>query len=309
MKTNFSDIPDHPDQLDDYLAKRESAYPLKPGTAAKIIWNSESHPQKTEYSIVYLHGFRASHPEGDPAHRTIARKFGCNLFLSRLDEHGIESEYPLLDLTEEKLLQSARFALEIGKRIGKKVIIMGTSTGGSLALYLASREEFKPTITTLVLYSPLIRFHGIKEKFLMSSPGRKCLSVIPGRKHLIETSQTTYAEDRIWNKSYALGGAIALGSFVQHYMQKRLFARIKCPVFTGYYHKNSREQDTVVSVPAIRKMVKNLGSRTHSVKSVNFPEAKNHVICSSLVSKSVKSVIESTEKFLKNVVSQEAREK
>jgi len=312
MKSNFSEIPKDLSRLDKYLAKEESTSPLKPGAEARIIWNSESHeshPKKTEYAIVYLHGFRASHPEGDPVHQTIAKRFGYNLFLSRIDEHGIESDYPLLDLTEEKLLQSARFAYEIGKRIGEKIILMGTSTGASLALYLAAQDKLKKNISTLILYSPLIRFYGLKEKLLMNSFGRRILSIFPGRKYLVKTPQTTYAEDRIWNKNYALNGALALGSFVEHYMHKKLFSKVTCPVFVGYYHKNTHEQDTVVSVPAIHKMVQNLGTRTQFVISENFPTAKNHVICSSLVSKSYEQVIYRTEQFLKNVGSHRTREK
>lgn len=307
--TTYSDIPSDPVKLNTYLEEREGTFALKPGTEAHIVWDSESNPQKTEYALVYLHGFRASHPEGNPVHKQIAKEFGFNLFLSRLDEHGIESEYPLLNLTEEKLLQSAHFAMEIGRRIGEKVILMGTSTGGSLALYLAAQQEFKNDISSLILYSPLIRFYGIKEKLLMNAFGRKCLRILPGPKHLVKAQQSTYAEDRIWNKNYALGGALALGTFVEHYMKPSLFSKVQCPVFTGYYFKNKRNQDTVVSVPAVRRMIKKLGSRTKNVLSINFSNAGTHVICSSLVSNAVGDVIFETKKFLKSVGSHVAREK
>ncbi|MGD8428196.1 MAG: alpha/beta hydrolase [Balneolaceae bacterium] len=309
MNDNRSRIPAEPNDLDEYLSERESAFNLKPGTKARIIWNSGSEREKTDYALVYLHGFRASHPEGDPVHRRIAETFNFNLFLSRLDEHGLQSQYPLLNLTEEKLLNSARFALEIGKRIGKRVILMGTSTGGSLALYLAAQAEFEKQISSLILYSPLIRFHGIKEQVLMNAFGRRCLGIFPGKKHLVKTAQTTYAEDRIWNKAYALQGAIALGSFVEHYMHNELFSKVHCPVFVGYYYKNRIEKDIVVSVSAIQKMTTQLGSRTQFVISRNFPGAGNHVICSSLVSKSVEEVTKETTSFLKSLGSQEAREK
>jgi esterase/lipase len=301
MKNNVQHIPYELSQLDNYLAERESAYDLKEGAEAKIIWNSESGVEKTDYSVVYLHGFRASHPEGDPVHRKIADSFGYNLYLSRLEEHGIHTQYPLLHLTEKKLVRSARFAFEMGRRIGHKVILMGTSTGGSLALWLASQNEFKEKISSLILYSPLIRFYGIKEKLLTNSLSRKLLHIMPGKKHLIKTKGTTFAEDRIWNKEYAMQGALALGAFVEHNMQDNLFSNVTSPVFIGYYYKNKREHDQVVSVPAIREMTKKLGTRTKFVHSTNFPEAKNHVICSSLLSKAVSNVIQGTTNFLKDV--------
>ena len=307
MENNFSQIPTDLNQLDNYLDGRESQFDLKKGAKAQIIWGSQD-PRQTEYAIVYLHGFRASHPEGDPVHKTVAKTFGYNLFLSRMKEHGIKSDYPLLQLTEEKMLQSACFAFEIGKRIGKKVILMGTSTGGSLALYLASKPEHQNKISSLILYSPLINFHGINAKLLTSKLSRKFLKIVPGKKHLITAKNTTYAEDKIWNKRYALAGALELGAFVDHYMRPSLFQKVSHPTFVGYYYKNKNEQDTVVSVPAIRKMTQNLSTRTKSLHISNFPEANSHVICNSLVSKSANSVIDNTTTYLKGLDSHKNRE-
>ena len=93
---------------------------------------------KTAYSIVYLHGFSASQAEGDPVHKNIAAMFGCNLYLSRLAEHGIDTTEPMMNLTADKNWESAKQALAIGKQLGNKVILMGTSTGGTNALQLGS---------------------------------------------------------------------------------------------------------------------------------------------------------------------------
>lgn len=307
MNDDFSQIPDKLAGLDTFLSERESAFNLKPGTEAKIEWNCGSELKKTDYSIVYLHGFRASHPEGDPVHHRVATHFSYNLYLSRLEEHGIDTQYPLLHLTEEKLLRSARFAFQIGQQIGQQVILMGTSTGASLALWLASRDEFKDKISALILYSPLIRFYGIKQQLLMNAFSRNLLRIVPGEKYQIETKGTTYAEDRIWNKTYALQGALALGAFVEHHMQDNTFANVKCPVFTGYYYKNDHEQDQVVSVSAIKRMIEKLGTPEELVTAANFPEANNHVICNSLLSKSVENVNDKTNDFLKSLGSHSPR--
>lgn len=308
MNNSCPDIPYDLSDLDAYIAEWESQYNLKEDTAAKIVWANPENPQKTDYAIVYLHGFRASHQEGDPVHKKVAESLGYNLFLSRLAEHGEKSTYPLLDLTVEKLLESARFAFEIGRRIGKKIILMGTSTGASLSLYLASKEEYQTDISSLILYSPLIRFYGLKEKALMYAPLRTLLRMMLGKKHLVKTAPMTFAEIRIWDKHYALAGALALGSFVDRYMRKKLFKKVRSPAFIGYYCKNNQNQDTVVSVPAIKWMTGNLGSRTEWVRAINFPDAKSHVISSSLVSKATDNVIVHTKRFLKSFASQETRD-
>jgi hypothetical protein len=61
--------------------------------------------------VVYIHGFSASQEEGDPVHYTFAKKFGCNLFLNRLADHGVDTTEPLLNVTADKLWSSAKEAL------------------------------------------------------------------------------------------------------------------------------------------------------------------------------------------------------
>lgn len=294
-------IPDDLSELDDFLADREAAHSLKPGAEAGIAWQADKCHRQSEYALVYLHGFRASHAEGDPVHRKIADYLGANLFLSRHREHGVKADNPLRELTEEKLMESARFAYAVGRKIGRKVILMGCSTGGSLALYLAGQPLFKEKISGLILYSPLIRFFGITEKCLHYSLSRTILGCIPGKSYRMQTPQSTRAEDRIWNASYALQGALALGAFISHHMNPALFKQIECPVFVGYYYKNMREQDKVVSVPAIRFLIRQLKKNAPAVYEANFPNAQSHVICSALVSKSVEAVIRETQLFFESV--------
>ena len=138
--------------LDASIADMEATHKIKPNNEAKIIW-ADSSKSQTEYAIVYLHGFSASQMEGDPVHQNIAKQFHCNLYLARLAEHGIDTTEDLMNLTAEKYWESAKMAYAIGKQIGKKVILMSTSTGGTLALQLAANY---PEIGGLILYSPNI---------------------------------------------------------------------------------------------------------------------------------------------------------
>src|SRR5690349_12509993 len=74
-------VPSDADGLEGYVANEEAKHTLKPGNNAMIVWN-DSARTKTQYSVVYLHGFSASRMEGDPVHRDFARKFGMNLYLA-----------------------------------------------------------------------------------------------------------------------------------------------------------------------------------------------------------------------------------
>src|SRR6202050_2992794 len=104
-------VPSGADSLEGYIRSIESQHKLKPDNQARIIWANDSLKQKTEYAIVYLHGYTASQGEGDPVHTDIARKFGCNLYLSRLAEHGIDTVDDLINLTVDKYWESAKQSL------------------------------------------------------------------------------------------------------------------------------------------------------------------------------------------------------
>ena len=95
-------IPSIADSLDQYVKRSESKHKLRPDNQARIIWADDSLKQKTEFALVYLHGFSASQAEGDPVHRTIAKKFGCNLYLSRLAEHGIDTTEALVSIGSQQ---------------------------------------------------------------------------------------------------------------------------------------------------------------------------------------------------------------
>src|SRR5690242_20557546 len=149
-------VPAEPAALVSYVQQQEAGHKIKPDNEARIVWANDSLQHKTEYALVYLHGFTASQGEGDPVHRDLAKKFGCNLYLSRLAEHGIDTTEPMVNLTSDNLWETAKQALAIGKQLGNKVILVGTSTGGTLALKLAAEY---PDVYALILMSPNIEIN------------------------------------------------------------------------------------------------------------------------------------------------------
>ncbi|MFZ2785361.1 MAG: hypothetical protein WAZ36_13265 [Sediminibacterium sp.] len=134
FNTSLPNVPSGASALENYVAGLESPHHIKPNNQARIVWANDTLRRKTPYAIVYLHGFSASQEEGNPVHREIARRFGCNLYLSRLSQHGIDTADALINMTADNLWESAKEAYAIGKELGDTVLLMGTSTGGTLAL-------------------------------------------------------------------------------------------------------------------------------------------------------------------------------
>lgn len=141
-----------PADLPTYLARSEAAYPdITPGAEKTIIWAHPEH-QQTDLAIVYLHGFSATRQETAPLCDELAATLGANLFYTRLTGHG-RSNAALGEASAGDWLQDAEEALAVGKRLGRRVIVIGTSTGGTLAAWLAATQN-QSQVLAYVLISP-----------------------------------------------------------------------------------------------------------------------------------------------------------
>lgn len=282
--------------LENQVKSAEQENPLiKEDNEARIIW-ADSAYQKTPYSMVYLHGFGASQAEGAPVHTILAAKYGCNLYLSRLKEQGIDSDSAFKSMTAENLLSAAKHAVAVGKAIGEKVIIMGTSTGGALGLYIAAEN---PEIAGLILYSPIIAARNGHLK-LLSMPWGMTLTRWMMGDYAIEEREGLNRQ--YWSRVYHIEGYTALSVLVEETMKPETFQKVTCPVFLGYYYKNEEEQDEIVSVPAMLQMFDQLGTPDSLKRRKAFPEAGNHVIASYIRSDDWKGVMEATDRFLSEVM-------
>ena len=159
-------VPETGEALERHIVDLDSKHKIKPNNEARIVWY-DSSKQKTPYAVVYLHGFSASQVEGDPIHRRFAQEFGCNLYLSRLADHGIDTTEALLQFTPDRIWESAKEALAIGKKLGDKVILLSTSTGGTLALMLAA--EYPEDVFALINLSPNIAIND-GAAFILNDP-------------------------------------------------------------------------------------------------------------------------------------------
>ena len=139
--------------LESVIEASEAGYQtLKPDNESELTWFSDSI-SKTPYSVVFLHGFSASKMEGRPVTTEFAEKNGCNLYESRLFAHGLDTVDTMINITPENYLESAKRAIAIGKLIGDSVIVISSSTGSTLGLYLAAHD---PLISAVLCYSPNI---------------------------------------------------------------------------------------------------------------------------------------------------------
>jgi pimeloyl-ACP methyl ester carboxylesterase len=294
--TQLTAAPSIDSGLEKYISQQEAQHKIKPDNEARIVWANDSLKQKTEYAIVYLHGFSACQEEGNPVHRQLAKEFGCNLYLSRLSQHGIDTTDALYYMTAENLWESAKQAYAIGKQLGNKVILMGTSTGGTLALQLAAAY---PEVAGLVLLSPNIAINDPNAWLLNNPWGLQIARLVKGSK-LNTAGNDTPEYKQYWNKQYRLEATVQLEELLETSMNNATFSAVKQPTLTLYYYKDEQHQDPVVKVSAMKEMMAHLGTPEAQKKMIAIPNAGSHVLGSPIQSKDIISVEKNAAGFLQN---------
>ncbi len=250
--------------------------------------------------IVYLHGFLASQGEGLPLHRDIAKKFGCNLYLSRLAEQGLDTVDQMINLTADEYWESAKQALAIGLRLGKKVILIGTSTGASLALQLAA--AYPDSVAALILLSPNIAIHDPNAWVLNNHWGLQIARKVAGSDYLSSPKDWGPLFRQYWYPRSRLEGAVALEELLETTMNKETFGKVRQPVGLFYYYKDEAHQDTTVKVSAMLTMFDQLGTPSDQKYKQAFPDAGDHVICSPIRSHDAEGVEKAVEQFMTNIL-------
>ncbi|WP_319524093.1 alpha/beta fold hydrolase [uncultured Desulfosarcina sp.] len=146
-------IPDRLDHLDNYLLAAESQVAgIRKDCEKKIVWHGSRRRQR-DLAIVYVHGFSASRMETWPLCDRLAEVLKANLFYTRLTGHGRDGA-AMAAATVLDWQADAMEALAVGRLLGRKIILVGTSTGGTLATWLAAQPSAARLIDSLILISP-----------------------------------------------------------------------------------------------------------------------------------------------------------
>jgi len=269
---------------------------LKPDNESRILWANADSIYKTEYVLLYLHGFSGSPKEGYPINYDFGSHFGMNTYIPRLYGHGLDSPSNLIDLTPDKLINSAKDALSIARQLGEKVIIMSTSTGGTLSVLLSAEN---PDIFAQILYSPNIALRDKSAKILTFPWGLNLGKIIAGETLVYDDPPE---EQKYWQSSYRIEGVVNLQSLVENTMINSTFEKVHQPLFLGYYYKNEIENDPTVSVSAMLQMFEQVSTPPDLKREHAFPEVGVHPLASGIKSKNIEAVRSETYKFAEEIL-------
>lgn len=138
-------------EIDSYLAASEEQFSdIVDGTAKSVRWFNGV--ASTEIALVYLHGFSASAREISPVTEQLADVLQANIYYARLAGHGRSAE-AMTEASVEQWYLDTLEAWQIGRVIGKEVVVISVSTGGTLATWLAAQPAAE-TMKANILISP-----------------------------------------------------------------------------------------------------------------------------------------------------------
>ncbi|THH41837.1 alpha/beta hydrolase [Neolewinella litorea] len=278
--TDLPDLPDDLPELDRYIRNSEARAPTRPDNAARIVWQ-DSVPAVTEYAFVYLHGFAGSYRDGYPVNVNVPAIFGANVYLSRWSGHGLRPDAALEEFTPENAWSDAREALAIGQRIGRKVIIMSTSTGGTLALKLAA--TYPDEVFALINMAPNVEDDQPGASLLMSPWGHELARLASfGSNKKIDHKEPRAAQ--YFDTIYPSEALVNLQILVQTTMTDSTFAAVGCPVLTVYYKENFLQKDEHVEVSRFPEVHDSLGTPENKRLLVALPTPKTHFVGSDIKS-------------------------
>lgn len=274
---NAALAPELPDDIETWLADRErrvaSQYALIPDTEKRVTWYGEPG-ERTAYVVVNLHGFSATRQETAPLAERIATALAANLFETRLSGHG-RAQQPMHAVRAEDWLADAAEALAIGARLGEKIVVIGTSTGGTLALAMSDHET-AAAVSDIVLISPNLQPRDDKAAWLTRPAGPLIAKLVNGDTRSWEAHNEQQA--RYWSTSYPIDAAVEVMRLVDS-VQSRLPMQLAQDLLVL-----QSPHDKVVSPEATRQAFERINAPRKRLIEIEYAEdPSNHVLAGDIL--------------------------
>lgn len=191
-------LPQRLDALEAQLAAEEAAVAdVISGAEKRIVWANPVSPARTPLAVVYLHGFSATRQETAPLSDRVARGLGANLYYTRLTGHGRDGA-ALGEATVNAWLNDAYAAYRVGQRLGQRVILVGTSTGATLAAWLATQPDVE--LAAQVWISPNFAVRSQAARLLHAPWGGDLAQLVVGPERSWQAHNP--AQEQFWTTRY-----------------------------------------------------------------------------------------------------------
>lgn len=282
-------------ELEAWIAREEaSSGEVIEGTEATIRWHAGK--QKTDYVVLYLHGFSASRQELSPVPESIADAFGANSYFARFAGHGCGPEGQA-NATVNQWLNDSLESLRIAEQLGEKIILLGSSTGAAFATWLMFNYPEK--FAADVLFSPNFRVAQPGAEWLVRPWGKQILHAKFGRLR-IRPSDSSEDKNRqkLWTGTYPTRSLLPMIAATR--LARELdHSKITCPSMLVW-----SPLDQVIHTDTTREVFDSFGSSERDeLVLVTQHDPRQHVLTGDIMAPgNTQLTIERVVGFLKSVL-------
>ncbi len=226
-----------------YLATREAAISgITPGTQARIVWAGQAGAT-TPLSILYLHGFSATSEEIRPVPDNLAAALDANLVFARLRGHGRDGA-ALARARAGDWIDDTAEALAVARAVGDRVLILSTSTGGTLSVIAATEPDMARDVLGLAMVSPNFALVNPAAALLEFPLARHWVPWLVGAERSFEPQNEDHAT--YWTTHYPSSAGVTLGTLMAE-ANARDYSGVDLPALFLF-----SDADRVVSAAATR---------------------------------------------------------
>lgn len=205
--------PNPPADLQAWLTGREAG--TDPSVASVLRWAGQPG-QATGIVVLYIHGFSASPAELRPLPEQVAQNLGANLLAIRLTGHG-GTGADLAAARAQDWWQDMAQGLGAARRMGRRVVVIGMSTGATLAALAARDPQMGRMMDGVVLVSPNFRLRA-RNAWLLDIPLARPIIRLAGDPERCFTTRNDMHRAR-WTSCYPLSAALAVGTLLRQARQ------------------------------------------------------------------------------------------
>jgi esterase/lipase len=196
-----------------YLAREEAAVSgIRDGLEKEIIWATPMVHARTPLAIVYIHGFSASKGEVRPLPDEVADKLDANLFYTRLTGHGQDGA-AMAEGSVNAWINDYEEALAIGRAIGDKVIVICTSTGGSLAAWAATQPSASDGVAAIAFISPNFGVKAAGAEILTLPWGKQIAEFVAGKERSFVPRNALH--EKFWTYRYPIEATLPMQALTE----------------------------------------------------------------------------------------------
>lgn len=175
----------------------------------------------------------------------------------------------------EHWLADAAEALAVGARLGEKIVVIGTSTGGTLALAMSDHPTAR-TVSDIVLISPNLQPRDGKAGWLTRPAGPLIARLVAGDTRSWDAHNELQA--RYWSTSYPIEAAVEVMRLVD-LLNSRLPMQLEQNLLVL-----QSPQDKVVSAQATRQAFERISApRKRFIEIEDAEDPSHHVLAGDIL--------------------------